>query len=111
MTTRLLDTPVDHHVGWQDAEDWICDVLDREGLARARNVVGLRDPFRLDLLIDGEHVATVRIDGELGHACGVSVASALLKRRSRGDCDTWELRLTAPDDEVGAELLIREWRS
>ncbi len=40
----------------------------------------------------------------------MSIASALLQRQSRGDCSTWHLRLSVYDEEVGAELLIREWR-
>lgn len=110
MTTRLLESQVRRDHTWEQAEDWICDVLDREGLARARNVVGLRHPPRLDLLVDGRPVATVEVHGDLGQACGVSIASALLQRQSRGDCATWQLRLSVHDEEVGAELLIREWR-
>lgn len=116
MTTRLLDIQTgqteqtERETGWQHAEGWLCDVLDREGLTRARNVVGLREPCRLELLVDGESVASIEVDGDLGQACGVAVASALLQRQSRGDCETWELRLSVHDEEVGADLLIREWR-
>lgn len=110
MTTRLLESQVQRDAAWERAEDWICDVLDREGLTRARDVVGVRNPPRLDLVVDGRTVATVEIHGDLGQACGVSIASALLQRQSRGDCSTWHLRLSVYDEEVGAELLIREWR-
>ncbi len=116
MTTRLLDIQTEQaaqtepETGWEQAEDWVCDVLDREGLTRARNVVGLRKPCRLELLVDGESAASIEVDADLGQACGVAVAYALLQRQSRGDCETWELRLSVHDDEVGADLLIREWR-
>lgn len=107
MTTRVLEAPTDR---WVDAADWVCDVLADEGLTRARNTVGSGDVAVLDLLVDRRLVASVRIDGSFGQACGVSLASALLERQSRGDCETWEVRLSVPDDEVGADLLIREWR-
>lgn len=110
MTTRLLETPDERTRTWQAAADWIADVLDREGLTRARAVLGLREPCRLDLLVDGTSVASVPVDGDLGQACGVSVATAMLERQSRGDCERWELRLTVQDRELGADLLIREWR-
>lgn len=110
MTTRLLESQVRRDRTWERAGDWICDVLDREGLARARNVVGVRHPPTMDLLVDGRRVATVEVRDDLGQACGVSIASALLQRQSRGDCSTWQLRLSVYDEELDAELLIREWR-
>ena len=110
MTTRLLETREDRTRTWEDATDWIADVLDREGLTRARAIHGLREPCRLDLRVDGRTVASVPVDGDLGQACGVSVASAMLERQSRGDCERWELRLTVHDEELRADLLVREWR-
>lgn len=107
MTTRLLETEVERDRVSDGAEDWMCDVLAREGLTRARNLIGARDVARLELVVDGEPVAAIDVDGDLGQACGVSIASALLQRRSRDD--RCQLRLSVHDEEVGAELLVREW--
>lgn len=112
MTTQVAEALLEarDERTWADAHDWVCDVLAAEDLDRARNTLGVTEPATLDLVVDGEVVASLTIDGSLGHACGVSIASALLERQSRGHCGTWELRLSVHDEEIGAELLIREWR-
>ncbi len=83
-------------------------VIEAAGLAPALNTVGVPRPARLELVVSGRAAAVLDLSPDHAQAAGVEVATTLLARH---DGPAWELRLWAGDEEIGADLLVHEWRS
>lgn len=103
---RLTDAPAAR--GLRDEAGWIHEVIARAGLEAALNVVTLREPHTLRIVVDGRPAPLVDLDGELAEPCGRAVATALLEHQG-DEPTTWSVSVLAWDAEGDAEVLVAEW--
>ncbi|MFN2557602.1 MAG: hypothetical protein ABR592_12195 [Nitriliruptorales bacterium] len=85
-------------------------VVEQTCLPTAWHTLAEQDRHRLELLIDDCSGPVVEVAPDFSVACGVVVASELLEHQGT-TCERWTVRVLAWDEEIGAWILLREWRS
>lgn len=105
MTTQMLAQP-----SRLSDEVQIEAVIAQARLAAAWNTLGEHDPHRLELVIDDRPVPILELSSDFSHACGVAIAAALLEHQGTA-CERWTVRVLAWDEQIGAWILVRDWRS
>ncbi len=83
--------------------------IEQARLAPAWNTLGEHAPHRLELVIDDCPGPLLELSADLSHACGVAIA-ALLEHQGT-DCERWTVRVVAWDEQIGAWILVCDWRS
>lgn len=85
-------------------------IIDEAGLAAAWNILGERDPHRVEIVVDEWSGLVLEVAADLAPACGVALAAALLERQGT-DWERWAVRVLEWDGEMEASILLHEWRA
>ncbi len=85
-------------------------ILEQAGLGNAWNILAERDPHRLEIVVDEFSCPVLEVTAELAPACGDALAAALLERQGT-DWERWVVRVLEWDGQLGASIVLREWRA
>lgn len=92
----------------RESDAWVHGVIASAGLESALNIVALREPHRLRVVVEGRTACLVALDGERSEACGRAIATALLEHQDAAPRG-WSVTVLARDPEAEAEVLVAEW--
>ncbi len=88
----------------------LAGIIRQAGLVQAWNVLGEREPHRLEVVVDDRPGPVLEVAADFAHACGIALAAALLERQGT-DWERWAVRVLASDEVIGASILLHEWRA